>query len=130
MKTMSPTNQANEPPSDDGTDPDSHKSGHGFGSALRVESERLPSSPLIRFLRWWLPAIICLVGIGIAVANGFDDASLEALSLFVGAGSSLWLMNFLWRLGISGDEDREREEAARRYLQEHGHWPEDVRPPR
>ncbi len=40
------------------------------------------------------------------------------------------LINLLFRLGVSGDREREREEEARRYLDEHGVWPdEDDAPP-
>lgn len=92
---------------------------------LRVESERLPSSPMVTFLRWWLPAIVCLAGVVIAVVSGFADSGLEAMAGFLGAGTSIWLMNFLWRLGVSGDEERAREDAARAYLDEHGHWPDE-----
>jgi hypothetical protein len=35
------------------------------------------------------------------------------------------MVNFLFRLGVSGDRDREREEEARRYFDAHGVWPED-----
>lgn len=93
---------------------------------LRVESTRLPSSPLVMFLRWWLPAIVGLVGLGVAVLSGFSDSGLEAMAAFLGAGGSIWLMNFLWRLGVSGDEERAREDAARDYLDEHGHWPDEA----
>jgi hypothetical protein len=34
------------------------------------------------------------------------------------------LLNLLFRMGVEGDRDREREEAARRYFDEHGHWPD------
>jgi hypothetical protein len=95
---------------------------------LRVDSERLPRSPLITFLRWWLPAIVCLAGIAIAVISGFTDGGLEAMAGFLGAGSSIWLINFLWRLGVSGDEERAREDAARDYLAAHGHWPDEPGP--
>jgi hypothetical protein len=36
------------------------------------------------------------------------------------------LLNLLYRLSVSGDREREREEEARRYLDEHGVWPEDA----
>ena len=29
----------------------------------------------------------------------------------------------LFRIGIEGDRDRDREDAARDYFAEHGHWP-------
>jgi len=91
---------------------------------IATDSERLPSSPLIRVLRWWLPATLCLVGVVILVADGFDGFGVAAFAAFAGAGSSIWLANFLWRMGVSGDDEREREAADRVYLAEHGHWPD------
>jgi hypothetical protein len=35
------------------------------------------------------------------------------------------LINFLYRLGVSGDRERDREEWARAYFDEHGEWPEE-----
>jgi hypothetical protein len=35
------------------------------------------------------------------------------------------LLNLFYRLSVSGDREREREEEARRYLEEHGVWPDD-----
>jgi hypothetical protein len=101
-----------------------------LGSVLSVETARLPSSRLIRFLRWWLPAIVCLSGVAIAIIDNFDATGLDALAALLGAGSSIWLMNFLWRLGVSGDDDREKEEAARVFLEVHGHWPDEPGPDR
>ena len=95
---------------------------------LDPASKRLPSTPMVRALRWWIPAGVCLIGVVIGVVEGFNSTGLDAFFAFVGAGSSIWLINFLWRLGISGDEERESEEAARVYLAEHGHWP-DQEPP-
>lgn len=86
---------------------------------------RLPSSPLVQFLRWWLPAIVCLVGLGLAAANDFSDDSLEGGAAIVGAGLSIWLMNILLRIGISGDDDRDDEVAARAYFDKHGRWPDE-----
>jgi hypothetical protein len=97
-------------------------------SALRTESERLPSTPFVLFLRWWLPAIVCLVGVAIAIVTKFDGEGLDALAAFVGAGSSIWLMNFLWRMGVSGEDERDKEAAARDFLTEHGHWPDEPAP--
>lgn len=92
---------------------------------LDPESARLPDSPVVRFLRLWLPAIVCLVGVAIGAIGGFAGTSFDAMMAFLGAGSSIWLINFLWRLGVSGDDERDREEAARAYLAEHGHWPDE-----
>jgi hypothetical protein len=87
--------------------------------------DRLPSSPFVQFLRWWLPVIVCLVGVGLAAANGFSDDSLEGGAAIVGAGMSIWLMNILFRIGISGDDERQDEDAARDYFDKHGRWPDE-----
>ncbi|WP_354700551.1 hypothetical protein DSM112329_00830 [Paraconexibacter sp. AEG42_29] len=93
-------------------------------------SDVLPSSPLILFLRWVLPAIVCVVGIALAAANGFDDDSLEGGAAIVGAGLSICLMNVLWRVGISGDSDRDAEVAARDHFDRFGRWPDESAPSR
>ena len=92
---------------------------------LDAQTSRLPASWLTRFFRVWLPAIVCVFGVAIAAIEGFSDTSLDAMWAFLGAGSSIWLINFLWRLGVSGDDERDKEEAARAYLAEHGHWPDE-----
>lgn len=53
---------------------------------------------------------------------------VDAFAMGVGGGLSVIMLNVLYRLGVSGDEEREREAAARRYLDEHGEWPPDFRP--
>jgi hypothetical protein len=30
----------------------------------------------------------------------------------------------LYRIGVEGDKERDREEAAREYFDKHGHWPD------
>lgn len=88
----------------------------------------LGRSPLLLFLRYWLPAIICAVGLGYGISRNMDMQGLEGAVLGVAAGSSLWLITLLMRVGIAGDRDRDDEDAARRFFDEHGHWP-DERPP-
>jgi hypothetical protein len=93
-----------------------------------TETDRLPVSIPIRLLRWWIPAATCLVGIAILLIDDFDSTGLDAFAAFVGAGSSIWLINFLWRIGISGDDERDREALDRVYLAKHGHWPDQDDP--
>ena len=92
---------------------------------FNVDSDRLPTSRSVRVLRWWLPGILCLLGAVLLVVNGFDLFGVSAFAAFVGAGSSIWLTNFLWRLGVSGDDERDREAEGRVYLAKHGHWPDE-----
>jgi hypothetical protein len=76
-------------------------------------------------VRYILPAVVALVGIVILI---FDQSliGLEGFVLFVGAAGSILLLNVLHRIGVSGDAERDREEDARAYFDEHGHWPDDA----
>jgi hypothetical protein len=49
---------------------------------------------------------------------------LAAGALFFSAGSAVLLLNVLYRIGVEGDKERDREEAAREYFDEHGRWPD------
>jgi hypothetical protein len=82
---------------------------------------------LMWFLRYVLPAIVCAVGIVWGMVAG-GEQGLEIAIALIAAGSSIWLMNLLLRLGIAGDAERDEEDAARRYFDEHGRWPDDDRP--
>lgn len=82
----------------------------------------------LHIVRYALPAVVTIVGIGLmAFGNGEDG--LEGGAAVVGAGLSIWLMNFLWRIGVSGDRERDDEAAAREYFDRHGHWPDEQRDP-
>lgn len=78
-------------------------------------------------VRWVLPALVVLAGFVILVVRR-DTIGFEAFALLTGAGLSIWLINFLYRLSVSGVRDRDDEDRARRYLDEHGHWPDEERP--
>jgi threonine/homoserine/homoserine lactone efflux protein len=90
------------------------------------------SSPSSRFgstvlavTRLWLPVGIAVAGV-VAIAIGHGRTS----SPWAGAGVGLiivalivWLINWLFRLGVESNREREREEQAREYFGRHGHWP-------
>ncbi|MGN6869089.1 MAG: hypothetical protein ACTHMY_11885 [Solirubrobacteraceae bacterium] len=75
-------------------------------------------------LRYGVGAVMVLAGIVILIVNpgGFG---VDGFAMAVGGGLSVLLINFLYRLGISGDREREEEERARAYFDEHGEWPEE-----
>jgi hypothetical protein len=79
-------------------------------------------------VRYGLPAVLGVAGIAIAFAGSGTDTALEGGSMFVGAGLSVLVLNLLFRFETSGDVERDAEEAARRYLDEHGHWPDEPPP--
>jgi hypothetical protein len=74
-------------------------------------------------LRYVLPVAIVLGG-AIAMAFG-SDIDLEGGAGIVSAGLAVFGMNWLYRASIEGDRAREQEEAARVYLDVHGHWPDE-----
>ena len=80
-------------------------------------------------VRWALPGLVIGAGFIILVVRR-DTIGVEAFALLLGAGLSIWLLNFLYRLSVSGNRDRDDEERARRYFDEHGHWPDEEAPAR
>lgn len=50
---------------------------------------------------------------------------VDGFAMAVGGGLAVLMINFLFRLGVSGDLERQREEDARAYFDEHGEWPPD-----
>jgi hypothetical protein len=80
---------------------------------------------LMLAVRWGLPAVIFLAGVVVSATSG--RIGVEAGALFISAATATLLLNVLYRIGVEGDRERDREEAARRYFDEHGHWP-DQRP--
>ena len=82
---------------------------------------------MMLFVRWLLPALICVAGVVMMVVA--PDES-EAGAMVIGAGLSVWLLNLLYRMGVTGDRDRASEDAARDYFDRHGHWPDEAPPSR
>ena len=79
---------------------------------------------LTLFVRYWIGGIMVVAGIVVLIVNpgGFG---VDGFSMAVGGGLSVLLINWMFRLGVSGDREREREEDARRYLEKYGHWPDE-----
>ena len=79
---------------------------------------------ILRVVRYGLPALLVVAGFVILVAAP-ESTRYEGFAMCVGAGLSLLLLNVLFRIGAHGDRERESEDAAREYLAEHGHWPDE-----
>jgi hypothetical protein len=75
-------------------------------------------------VRYILPVALVLGGV-VLVAIEPNTIGLEGLLMAIGAALSVLLLNLLFRAGVQGDRDREREAAAREYFAEHGRWPDD-----
>jgi hypothetical protein len=82
---------------------------------------------LLFSLRYAVPAVVCLVGVLIAaLAGGLDSYGPDAMAALFGAGGAIYLMNAIMRMGISGDHDRDVEEARRLFLDRYGIWPDEA----
>ena len=82
---------------------------------------------MTRFIRVWLPVIICLGGIAALIIEP-NINGLEGAAMIVGAGLSVWLFNWLFRVGVEGDKERDQEDEARAFFDRHGVWPDEVPP--
>jgi hypothetical protein len=77
----------------------------------------------VNFVRYGIPALLAVAGVVVAIWDP-DGTGLEAWSMFTGAAVAVLLLNVLHRIGVDGDVDRDREDRARRYFDEHGRWPD------
>ncbi|MEY2515030.1 MAG: hypothetical protein QOJ89_2388 [bacterium] len=78
-------------------------------------------------VRYVLPGTIVFAGV-LALLLSHSINGLEGLAMGLGVGGSVLLLNVLYRVGVSGDAERDREAEARDFFDEHGHWPEDEQP--
>jgi hypothetical protein len=76
-------------------------------------------------LRYGIGGVMVVAGIVILVINP-SGLGVEGFAMAVGGGLSVLLINFLYRLGVSGDKERDAEERARAYFDEHGEWPDEA----
>jgi hypothetical protein len=86
-------------------------------------SARRPSGWLIA-VRYGIPAAMIAGGIVLAIV-GSGDQGIEGFAMAVGGGLSVFLLNALYRVGVQGEAEREREDEARAYYAEHGRWPDE-----
>jgi hypothetical protein len=92
--------------------PDDHRTAHAAVAAVR----------------YGIGAVMVTGGIIVLIINpgGFG---VDGFAMAVGGGLSVLMINWLFRLGVTSDREREAEEAARRYYDEHGRWPDEEQPP-
>jgi hypothetical protein len=87
----------------------------------------------VLFVRYGIPLALLMAGVLVAALSG---SGVVAGAMFVSSATAVLLLNVLYRMGVQGDRDRDREEEARRFFDEHGRWPDEPkraarrRPPR
>lgn len=78
----------------------------------------------MRSLRYGLPAALAIAGV-LFLAIRRDTLGLEMWAMLWGSAISVLLFNLLFRLGASGDRERQAEAEAREYFAKHGRWPDE-----
>lgn len=76
-------------------------------------------------VRYVLPALIVVAGLVVILAGGGEGSALHGGLGIVGGGIAVWLLSLFYRVGASGDLERDAEEEARQYFDRHGRWPDD-----
>jgi hypothetical protein len=87
-----------------------------------VQEAQRPNA-IVRGTRYGLPGLVALAGLIIMCQGGESD--LEGGAMILGAGLAIYFINWLFRIGVSGEGEREAERAARDYFDIHGHWPDE-----
>jgi hypothetical protein len=87
-----------------------------------TESRRTSSGMLI--VRYGIGGVIVLGAIVLLIVSP-GGIGVDGFAIAAGGGLSVLMINFMYRLSVSSELDRNREEQARVYLEEHGEWPED-----
>jgi hypothetical protein len=74
-------------------------------------------------IRYGIPVALFVAGaIVMATAGG---VGLAAGALFFSAATAVLLLNVLHRIGVEGDRERDAEQDARDFFDEHGYWPDE-----
>ena len=79
---------------------------------------------LLVFVRYVLPALIVVGGLVPMLVSDSSTALHGGMGV-IGAGIAVWLLSFFYRVGASGDRERDAEEEARLYFDRHGRWPDE-----
>lgn len=82
---------------------------------------------LLPFVRYGVPGLIFLAGCILAAVDSDRTRGLEIGAMLIGSAFAVLLMNVFFRIGSEGDRDRDKEEAARVFFDEHGYWPDERR---
>jgi ABC-type transport system involved in cytochrome bd biosynthesis fused ATPase/permease subunit len=80
---------------------------------------------LLKITRVWLPLAIAVAGVVlIVIGHGHTAAAAAGVALLIVA-LIVWMVNWLFRLSVESNRDRDAEEEARKYFDEHGRWPDE-----
>jgi hypothetical protein len=76
-------------------------------------------------VRYVVPGVIALAGVIVMLAANDSDVGIEIGAMFLGTAIAVFMLNFFYRMGVSGEKERDAEVEARDYFDKHGHWPDE-----
>jgi hypothetical protein len=84
-------------------------------------------SVLLKATRVWLPLAIAAGGIVLVVAGRAQTKhTITVIGVLLWLVALIvWMINWLFRMSVESNRDREREEESRRFFDEHGYWPDE-----
>ena len=74
-------------------------------------------------IRYGIPLVLLIAGTIVSATAG--GVGIAAGALFFSAASAVLLLNVLYRIGVEGDKERDREQSAREFFDKHGRWPDE-----
>jgi len=89
---------------------------------------------LVRLTRLVLPLLIGILGVVMIVLGGGDKSlkvqhegsGLSGIGIgFIIIALMVWMINWMYRMSVQSNRERDVEEEARRYFEEHGRWPDE-----
>jgi high-affinity Fe2+/Pb2+ permease len=73
-----------------------------------------------------VPVAMAAAGVALIVdVHGHDNSTSAAGVSLIIAALIVWLINWMFRMSVQSNRDREREEEARQYFDQHGRWPDE-----
>lgn len=82
---------------------------------------------LLPLVRYALPAVIFLAGAIVMAVDTDSQRGIEIGAMLIGSALAVLLLNVFFRIGAEGEKDRDKEEAARAFFDQHGYWPDERR---
>jgi drug/metabolite transporter (DMT)-like permease len=79
----------------------------------------------LKLTRLWLPLLIAVAGTVLIVIGRGHTAAAGAGVVLLGVALMVWMINWMFRLSIESNRERDVEEDAREYYAKHGHWPDE-----
>jgi len=84
-----------------------------------------PGRILLSLTRVWLPVAIAVAGV-VAIVIGHGSNAVAAVGVcFLIVALAVWMINWMYRMSVESNRERDREEEAREYFSQHGRWPDE-----